>query len=67
MHSMVTDHEKDVDKFRREAKSAESPDVREFAARTASTLEEHLQMAKDVSAPSSATSGAGGGEPGGGK
>ncbi|HJQ75263.1 MAG TPA: DUF4142 domain-containing protein [Gaiellaceae bacterium] len=59
MKMMVEDHEKDVQKFRTESQTAQDPDVKEFAAKTLPTLEEHLQMAKDVSAHAgSATSGA---------
>ena len=50
MDAMVTDHEKDVAKFREQSRSAADPDVRDFAARTLPTLESHLQMARDVSA-----------------
>ena len=50
MEAMVADHEKDVAKFRDESKSAEDPDVKDFASRTLPTLESHLQMARDISA-----------------
>ena len=49
MQSMVADHEKDVAKFREEAKSSPDPDVKDFASRTLPTLESHLQMARDIS------------------
>lgn len=58
MNAMVDDHEKDVAEFRREAKSANDPDVKEFASRTLPTLENHLKMAKDVAGQTgTATSG----------
>jgi putative membrane protein len=49
LQAMLEDHEKDVAKFRREAESAEDPDLKDFAARTLPTLEKHLELAKDVS------------------
>ena len=45
---MVSDHKKDVSEFRKQAKSAKDPDVRNFAATTLPTLEEHLKMAQDM-------------------
>jgi putative membrane protein len=50
MADMVTDHEEDVAEFQKEAKSASDPDVKAFAAKTLPTLQEHLQMAKSISA-----------------
>jgi putative membrane protein len=46
MDDMVKDHKKDVKEFQKEAKSAKDPDVKNFAAQTAPTLQEHLQMAE---------------------
>lgn len=58
MDGMVKDHEEAVEKFRKQAESAEDPDVKAFAAKTLPALESHLQMAKDVSADvAKATSG----------
>ena len=45
---MVSDHKKDVSDFRKQAKSAKDPAVRNFAATTLPTLEEHLKMAQDM-------------------
>lgn len=45
---MVSDHKKDVSDFRKQSKSAKDPDVRNFAATTLPTLEEHLKMAQDM-------------------
>jgi putative membrane protein len=46
MDDMVKDHKKDVKEFQKEAKSAKDADVKSFAAQTAPTLQEHLQMAE---------------------
>jgi putative membrane protein len=48
MQMMVTDHEEDVEKFRKESREAEDPDVRAYAAKTLPTLESHLDMAREV-------------------
>jgi len=55
MQAMVQDHEKDVAKFRQESKTSRDPDVKDFAARTLPTLEEHLSMAKDIAGQSGRT------------
>lgn len=46
MDDMVKDHKKDVKDFQKEAKKAKDADVKNFAAQTAPTLEEHLKMAE---------------------
>jgi putative membrane protein len=46
--SLLTDHEKDVAAFRREATSGRDPDVKAWAAKTLPTLEEHLNMVQDL-------------------
>jgi len=46
MDDMVKDHKKDVKEFQKQAKSAKDADVKNFAAQTAPTLQEHLQMAE---------------------
>ena len=46
MDDMVKDHKKDVKDFQKQAKSAKDADVKNFAAQTAPTLQEHLQMAE---------------------
>ena len=48
MKEMVADHKKDVDDFRKQAKSAKDPDVKAFAQKTLPTFEEHLKMAQDL-------------------
>ena len=50
MKSMVSDHQKDVKEFQKEAKSAKDPDVRNFASSTLPTLEQHLQLAQQTDA-----------------
>ncbi len=46
---MVKDHEQDVHEFQVEAQNGTDPNIKQFAASTLPTLEEHLKMAKDLS------------------
>lgn len=46
MSEMLSDHQKDVAAFQREAKSGSDPDVKAWAQKTLPTLQEHLKMAK---------------------
>jgi putative membrane protein len=46
MDDMVKDHKKDVKDFQKQSKSAKDPEVKNFAAQTLPTLQEHLQMAE---------------------
>ncbi len=48
MQDMVMDHVHDVAEFSKEAKSAQHEQVRSFAGKTLPTLQEHLQMARQV-------------------
>jgi len=48
MKDMVSDHEKDVAEFRKEANNGSDPDLKQWAATTLPTLEEHLKMAKEA-------------------
>lgn len=48
MKNMVKDHQKDVKEFQKEASKAKDPDVRNFAAKTLPTLQDHLQMAQNA-------------------
>jgi len=48
MSHMVKDHKKDVSEFRSEARSASDPQVKDFAASTLPTIEQHLQMAQST-------------------
>jgi len=50
MQDMVKDHQEDVAEFQREANSGADPDVKNFAAKTLPTLQEHLKMAQDANA-----------------
>jgi len=50
MTHMVADHTKDVAEFRAESKTGNDPDVKSWAGQTLSTLESHLQEAKQVAA-----------------
>jgi len=44
----LKDHKDDVKKFQDEAKNGTLPGVKEFATKTLPTLEQHLQMVKDL-------------------
>ncbi len=55
MSDMVKDHTKDVADFQRESKSGMDPQVKEFAAKTLPTLQDHLKQAKEL-APSKTAS-----------
>ena len=48
MRDMVKDHTKDVAEFRRESQSAKNDEVKNFAAQTLPTLQDHLQQAKSI-------------------
>lgn len=48
MDEMVKDHRKDVNEFRKAAKSAKEPDLKAWAAKTLPTLEDHLKQAESV-------------------
>ncbi|HTP32795.1 MAG TPA: DUF4142 domain-containing protein [Candidatus Acidoferrales bacterium] len=48
MKDMVSDHEKDIAEFQREADHGADSDVKAFAARTLPTLHEHLKMAQEA-------------------
>ncbi|HEY9723374.1 MAG TPA: DUF4142 domain-containing protein [Oscillatoriaceae cyanobacterium] len=48
LDSMIADHTKDVDDFRKETKEAHAPKVKAFARETLPVLEEHLRMAKSA-------------------
>ena len=50
MQMMVEDHEKDVAEFKQEAASGKNPAIKNFAAQTLPTLEDHLRQARDVAA-----------------
>jgi putative membrane protein len=48
MKDAVKDHEKDVNEFKDEAQYGSDPNVKQFAANTLPTLQEHLAAAKDL-------------------
>jgi putative membrane protein len=48
MRDMVKDHTKDLAEFRHESQSAKNDDVKNFAAQTLPTLQDHLQRAKSI-------------------
>ena len=50
MDAMVKDHEKDLAEFEKEAKKGSDPSVKSFADKTAKTVQEHLEMAKEIDA-----------------
>jgi len=45
---MVKDHEQDVALFEKEANSGSNPELKAFAQKTLPTLQQHLQMAKQL-------------------
>ncbi len=45
---MVKDHEEDIDDFKKEAEKGNDQNLKEWAAGKLSTLEHHLQMAKEA-------------------
>jgi putative membrane protein len=50
VEAMVKDHEKDLAAFEKEAKNGSDPKVKGFADKTAKTVREHLEMAKEINA-----------------
>ena len=48
MAEMLKDHQKDVAEFRRASESAKDPDVKNFAAQTLPTLQDHLKQAQSL-------------------
>jgi putative membrane protein len=44
----LKDHEQDVSAFQSEAQNGQDPNIKQFAAATLPTLQEHLSMAKDL-------------------
>lgn len=59
MRAMIQDHKMDVAEFRKESKAAKDRDVRSFASTTLPTLEDHLNMAKQVGSDVGVASAAG--------
>ncbi|HEY7205261.1 MAG TPA: DUF4142 domain-containing protein [Methylomirabilota bacterium] len=46
--AMVSDHEKDVAAFKRQSQEAKDPELKAWAGKTLPTLEDHLQMIRQV-------------------
>jgi putative membrane protein len=59
MDEMVKDHEKTVQLFEQQAESGQDPDLRAFAEETLPTLQEHLELAKEVQSQVTALRGSG--------
>jgi putative membrane protein len=49
MSDMLSDHKKDVAAFRKESAEGKDPVLKEFAAKTLPTLEDHLKEAESIS------------------
>lgn len=47
-HDMVADHEKDITEFKQEAEAGKTPDIKNFAAETLPTLQDHLRQAREM-------------------
>jgi len=50
MEMMVKDHEDDVKDFEKASKNADDAELKSWAGKTLPTLQQHLQMAKDIKA-----------------
>jgi putative membrane protein len=50
MKAMVSDHEKDVKEFQKEANDGKDPQLKDFASKTLPVLQSHLDMAKSTDA-----------------
>ena len=48
MKLMVRDHKEDVKEFKRASEDAQDPDLKAFAAKTLTVIQEHLTMAEDL-------------------
>ena len=48
MRLMMSDHDKDVKEFRKEAQTSKDPDLKRFARDTLNTIEQHDQLAHNV-------------------
>lgn len=59
MQTMVGDHVKDVNEFKKESNAGRDPQVKSFASSTLPTLEEHLQQARMARKAATSTTAAG--------
>ncbi len=57
MQTMLRDHRKDVNEFKKESTAGKDPDVKQFASSTLPTLEEHLKLAQQTDRSVVGTSG----------
>jgi len=48
MSDMVKDHEKDAKEFEKASKSVQDPDLKNWATKTLTVVQDHLKMAKDI-------------------
>ena len=48
MRAMIKDHNEDISEFKKESDKGKDQDVKSFASMTLPTLQDHLQMAKQV-------------------
>jgi putative membrane protein len=48
MSMMVDDHQKDISKFKQEANTGDSPDLKQWAGNTVPTLQKHLDSAQAI-------------------
>jgi putative membrane protein len=48
MKAMVDDHQEDLTKFKKQADKGNDPDVKQFASKNVSVLEQHLSLAKQT-------------------
>jgi putative membrane protein len=48
LKDQVKDHEHDVDEFKSEAQYGSDPNIKQFAMQTLPTLQEHLNVVKDL-------------------
>ena len=48
MSDMVKDHEKDAKEFEKATKSIKDPDLKNWATKTLTVVQDHLKMAKDI-------------------
>lgn len=48
MQNMIRDHKDDIAEFKKEAAEGRDPQIRDWAAQTLPTLEEHLKMAEQT-------------------
>lgn len=55
MRLMVQDHDTDVKEFQHEAQAARDPDIKNFAQQTLSVIQQHDQMAHDITRSMTAT------------